>query len=356
MSSETKKYSRLELYNLVWKKPISLIIDEYLVSRSSFKRICEEYKIPVPGKGHWSKVKFNKKLSPTPLPECVDCSEKIKLFIRKEGDKRDLGMKSEFYNIKKEVENDSSLSLRVPKRLSKPDPITHNSLKILENSKKGKLNKRIRDENFIYYIPEVQENQKPRAFRILDSLFKAFRAKGYRFKFSKYHSIIIVNDMELRFRLREKHKRVIDSYIAGDPYHKLEPIGILIFSVERSLHSKEWSGSKTKPIEDKISTILAGIELFAKNEKEYQIQLEKGWAEQRERMEIEKAIQEKEEANLRKLQTLLDHSERWHKVNKFRQFLDHMENLNQKKKNPEQKGLIKWAREKADEMDPLIEK
>lgn len=342
--------SREELFEMVWTESVNSITKEFLVSPVSFRKICEDNQIPLLGKGYWSKVCFNKAPDRPKLPECSDCPEIVTLYRRKEGDNRNLGLVSEFHKIKQEIEIDPSLNLSVPQRLSKPDPIVQNSLSILEDLKKGKKQK---NKTYSYYLPQVSEGIQSRAFRILDTLFKAFRDRGYQFKFTDRDSIIIVNDMELKIRMREKHKRVIDSYIAGSPYHRLEPIGIIAFSVERSLHSKEWTGSKTKPLEGKISTILAGIELFAKNEKEYQARLEKGWANQRERVEREKAIKEKEEADERKLQSLLDQSDQWHRVNIFRQFLDHLEALNQKKKDPEQEELIRWAREKADRMDPL---
>jgi hypothetical protein len=55
------------------------------------------------------------------------------------------------------------------------------------------------------------------------------------------------------------------------------------------------------------------------------------------------------------LQSLLDQSEQWHRVNNFREFLDELARINEPKKDLKQIELIQWAREKADEMDPLIE-
>lgn len=349
------EFTREEFYNLVWEKPLKDLTSDYLLSYNSLRKICKSHDIPLPGKGHWSKIRFGKNPSQVPLPKSPD-KTKIELYHRENGDQRDFGLESKFQILKQEIENDIYLQLEVPEKLTKPDPIIAET----KRREKGKGSDRPGKSSISlsYYFPEVSDKQYKRALRILDTLFKAIRKRGHTFKFTYYQSIIVIDGMELTFRLREKHKRVVDSYIAGDPYHKLEPVGTLIFAVERSLHRKEWSGSKTKPLEQKISTIIAGLELFAQSEKEYQARLERGWEEQRKRKEKEDAIKEKRRIELNQLTSLLEQSERWQKVEKFRSFLASKEA--QGKKNgtltSKTKDLLEWAREKADWMDPLIEK
>ncbi|AVR46780.1 hypothetical protein C7S20_16765 [Christiangramia fulva] len=140
------------------------------------------------------------------------------------------------------------------------------------------------------------------------------RKRGHKLDFKGDKSEVVIDGMELTIRLREKNKRVPDETIGHYTFTKLVPTGILIFQVYRSLHDKSWYGSATKPLEDKILTILAGLELFAKNEKEYQARLEKSWAEQRIREDKEKKIKAKRDAELSKLKKLIDQSEQWHRV------------------------------------------
>lgn len=42
-------FTRLELYNLVWKFPIVQIAKHYDVSRMSIKNACDKMQIPLPG-------------------------------------------------------------------------------------------------------------------------------------------------------------------------------------------------------------------------------------------------------------------------------------------------------------------
>ena len=47
-----KKFSRLELYKLVWSEPISKIIQEFAITHNAFKKLCKKKDIPLPLKGH----------------------------------------------------------------------------------------------------------------------------------------------------------------------------------------------------------------------------------------------------------------------------------------------------------------
>lgn len=58
-----KQVSRKELYNLIWKKPIMTIAAEYGFSDRGLGKLCEKYKIPVPPRGYWQKVKSGQKIA-----------------------------------------------------------------------------------------------------------------------------------------------------------------------------------------------------------------------------------------------------------------------------------------------------
>ena len=121
---EPKVFSRKELYEMVWQIPVKQITVDYMVSFYSFKKICNDNKIPLPPNGYWSKKKYGKESPPTPLPIQDLQEEKITLYKRKKGDQRDLGALSDFDKLKLEIENDPNANLEVPKRLPrKLDPI-----------------------------------------------------------------------------------------------------------------------------------------------------------------------------------------------------------------------------------------
>ena len=59
--------NRKELYDLVWSKPMKKIQEDFGLSYTQLKSICEEYKIPLPENGYWTKIAFNKDVTILPL-------------------------------------------------------------------------------------------------------------------------------------------------------------------------------------------------------------------------------------------------------------------------------------------------
>ena len=57
--------NRIDLYNLIWSKPLTSIEQELNVKIQDIKNACIKYQIPLPENGHWSKLKHNKQ-KPTP--------------------------------------------------------------------------------------------------------------------------------------------------------------------------------------------------------------------------------------------------------------------------------------------------
>ena len=60
--------TRKELYDLVWKKPVSRLAEELGVKPSELRGYCIKFEIPLPEQGHWSRVQFGKEVTKSPLP------------------------------------------------------------------------------------------------------------------------------------------------------------------------------------------------------------------------------------------------------------------------------------------------
>jgi len=75
----SKTYTRKELYDLVWSKPITQIAEEFGLSDVAIHKICKKNRIPNPGLGYWAKIAANKPAKKTPFIEIngsdEDCIE-----------------------------------------------------------------------------------------------------------------------------------------------------------------------------------------------------------------------------------------------------------------------------------------
>ena len=60
--------SRQALYELVWAKPMRTLAQEFNLSDTGLKKICQRVEIPVPDRGYWTKLRASKAVKPANLP------------------------------------------------------------------------------------------------------------------------------------------------------------------------------------------------------------------------------------------------------------------------------------------------
>jgi hypothetical protein len=54
--------TRNDLYEMVWKEPMTTLAKRYGISDNGVRKICIKLQIPLPKEGHWMKVKAGKKV------------------------------------------------------------------------------------------------------------------------------------------------------------------------------------------------------------------------------------------------------------------------------------------------------
>ena len=239
----------------------------------------------------------------------------------------------------------------------KYDPITIETKKIFKLHNKSQFyNPEIKNhQGFLF---QGSKNQLHRILTIIDRFVKKAKKKGYNFKFTDGKGLIIIQDINIELRFREKNKRV--KYIRNNGWvdSKLEPTGILSLKVHHSLRTREWSGTMRTPLEDKVEYLLDKLEGFAQAEKEYQEYLEKTWADQAKREEEEQKIKDQRINELKMFKDLITRSERWNRTRRIQKYLEEME-LNaimKEKVNPELNDFLSWAVQKLDWYNPFIER
>lgn len=63
------RISRLELYEAVWTKPLSVLATEFGITGTGLKKVCARWSIPTPGRGYWARRAHGKSVSRPPLGE-----------------------------------------------------------------------------------------------------------------------------------------------------------------------------------------------------------------------------------------------------------------------------------------------
>lgn len=62
---------RQELYNEIWEISVTGVAKKYNVPYAELLKLCKESDIPIPPSGYWTKLKFGKPVSKTPLPDSL---------------------------------------------------------------------------------------------------------------------------------------------------------------------------------------------------------------------------------------------------------------------------------------------
>jgi hypothetical protein len=262
--------TREELYTLVWAKPVSRLATEFGVKSWDIVKRCKQLTIPLPEQGHWARIQHNNPVEQTPLPPAAETTAAEITAETAPPDLRDSRQVHEppiLFPVEKE------LSFAVPDRLINPDKLiiaaehTLRSRITKPNSEFGTVHTELEQLNI-----RVSPGNVNRALRIMDTLVKCWRRRGYRIEFEGRDTLVCRRKVEQRVRLWEITTKRPKETLHG--YQLYDPTGKLAFKMEYYL-GREWRDGK-QFLEDQILDILNHMEVAAR-------QLENGWAEQAEK-------------------------------------------------------------------------
>lgn len=357
---ENKKISRQELYNLVWSKPMTALAKEYNISDNGLRKICKKLNIPLPQLGHWQKLQFGKKVIIIPLPKDFKGEDCIILNERKEEDGKENEGVSQFHKLLKDITNDTTLSFKVPDKLSKPDKLiseAKENFTTVAKEKYGTYRGITTTSNGILSISVAPKNCN-RALRIMDKIIKLLKQRGHNVIVRSNTTIVVIKGEEIKIRLREKLKRIItknEKYSWNDTDYI--PTGILSFKIDE-YPEKEFNDTKNLTLEEQLPKILTKLELVSQKIKRGKEEREIRHQEYRKQREIEEAIKKRHENEIENFKKLLEDSERWKKAVDMRNYIKEIESeaIKDKTLSVELIAWIKWANAKADWYDPITMK
>lgn len=349
------KMTRKELYDLVWSTPMTKLAKKYLISDTGLRKICKTMNIPLPKAGHWEKLKVGKKVIVEKLPTDSLCKQEANLELRQEGDESIKGKPSPEILLREKIEQDPSLNLIVPDKLTKPHKLVIEAKQALYN------NENRFSKSFVYYQRSplrisVTKSHIGRALRIMDTFIKAMEQRGHEFQIRNETVHIVICEEEFSMNLREKNKRVPKPKTSSWQEYDYIPTGILAFSVRISYNDTEWKDAKL-PLEQQLSKIIAKLEIKGAEEREETLRWEK---ERKIREDKQRIIKEKEQKvaeELVKFKELKQNAEHWDEANRIRAYVKEIEKKATSKKSmtKELRDWINWAKKKADWHDPTME-
>jgi len=350
-----EKFTRQELYNLVWSEPMLTIAKRFAVSDTGLRKICLRRQIPVPKAGHWQKVKFNKRVKRPLLPVCNNDSENIELTVRSEVMIAVKGEPTPKKIKQRDIEERLKASMPVREKLVNPDPLVVETKKALSTATVDKWQyKGSVSCSRTALDTRLTKDHVSRALHFWDALVKGMKLMGFGVTVRNDSTYVVIGEHDFKILLRERMRREV---IKGEHWDRSEyhSTGLLYFQVH-SYPSKEWKDGK-RTLESQISSILAHLEIageyWTNLRREQRIEDE----ERQEKERVRKELEQRKQNELSAFKNLLNQSVRWRKAVDLRLYIKEVEMKMYKNGElpEEQKGWIEWARKKADWYDPFIE-
>lgn len=342
------KIERKELYDLVWTKPMKKIQEDFGLSYTQLRSICEEYKIPLPENGYWTKIAFNKDVTILPLLDYPGIPAVINLH--KPNEIPESGV-IHIPLVKKKIADELGEKVQVPKLIKNWHPLVarfRDKHVIYQNEIKTKHWSHALDGELGIH---VKESHLARATKIFDTVIKALEIRGHKVFVDALGTHTTIGQQTYQLSIRTKNKRIIDDERSSMyQYTKLIPQDILIFKIFR-IYSFEFADTVNKTLEDKVDAIIARLELMAKNDT-------KIMEDARRQNEIYQAQREQREAIIQaqhqekaKFERLVQDAENWNKAILINKYIDEME-----RKHPltqDEQDYIAWGRKRAEILNPL---
>jgi hypothetical protein len=375
MADETIRLTREELYEKVWVRPLTLLAKEFGLSDVGLAKACKRLKIPLPGRGYWAKKKPEQEISRPPLPSIKEGGETEFVISKREI----LPLDPEQLVVAEQriaLEHLPEHQIHVNDRLTSPHPLVRETLRLLRETRPSEKGVLWPDLAKGCLNVSVSPASLSRAMRIMDALIKALDAKGYPVTADtgeQAGTAVAVLGQRLEIALRErlvlKPPHASDKDIGrfearARPYfasiHTYDPDGRLQLQIKGwgSGERRTWSDGKYQRLESCLNDFVVGLIHAALNERAQDLERERRnrqWREEQRQREEEERRQREEEARRRALeQQVVD----WYQSRRIRRYVNaaHRTAIQRHgtlEPDCELAQWLSWARQYADQLDPL---
>lgn len=380
---------REALYNEVWSEPVITVAKRYDMSDNGLRKHCKRLGIPLPPSGYWAKVKSGQKVLKPALPKVTG---ELKKHVRNYAIKYRTDMEQltdaelmadeELSLLKDETKKfirDVCSQVQVKGQLRSPHHLITEHKE--EVTYRKKWDKALKQANFssTYYanvkskyrennpiLPiNVSESNINRAYRILDVIISTLEEmEGYTrvsIEAGKDRAYFVIMRSAFYFEVKEesRKRRGTQNDFEAQTYLALSMSAESWFT--NSGHcNMDYKDNDNEPLENQVGKIIYAMFVVANKHlaiDELKEREEKREWEERER---QRRLEKMRKGELEEIKLLEQAASDWDKAEKIRKFADCMErqinDISSAEKREMLSKWLKWARDKADWLDPLTEK
>lgn len=351
------KFTREDLYQMVWERPVLVIAKEIGVSDVAIAKACRKAGIPLPSRGHWASVKAGRAVGAAPLPKAKSDQPVSVMFTVLENPPPKLP-KSEI---------PISPLIEVPPELVRP----HRLVAEFKAAAKGRREDKgiIPLNNHKLLRVRTSAAQLERALILMDTLIKQFEEKGCKVRVSERsaETELVLKEGVVTFRLDERTKQTVPSSPPRPPGRRGEqhhdswrPTHVLVGTGEFTLAFGKyrirncphtWKDRANKPLEMQLHEVVATMPLWEAELLADRLETEEkaAQAQEAEKRRIASARAE-ETLRLQRLK-LVNQLSAWERAERLRRFIAAFEQTGDS--SPEALAWLEWVDLQVQELDPI---
>ncbi|MEA2986960.1 MAG: hypothetical protein QOD94_3214 [Alphaproteobacteria bacterium] len=372
-----KVVTRSELYQLVWKEPMSRLAATFSMSDVGLAKICRKHDIPCPPRGYWAKKQHGQEPAQVPLPKSADATV-IELHDPSDPAITSAVLRREAVRKMAEQQPDEA-KIVVADTLRGAHELVSRTNQELQSARTSGHGLIIAPAQRSLDVTTSKGSFR-RALLIMDALLKTLEQRGYTVEAGPAVTIL---GQVLRFSITEQletkrepcnddevdldgaysfgHSRVKEQTVASGRFTlKINDGGTYWTSGVR--HT--WRDTEKHRLEHRLDSFVAGLVEMAARLKEHHEEQQRQ-AEVRRQQELRRQEEARQLAERRKLykaekaqlQTLLTQAENWRKSKLVRELIEAVRNSHAAS-GPIEPGSkiaewIQWATRQAERLDPL---
>jgi hypothetical protein len=378
MNSTTSSVTRDELYELVWKEPMTKVAPRFGLANVGLAKACKRYDIPRPPVGYWAKKEYGKAPEPTPLPPIKDGMSNELRFLPEE---RPKPIRPPIKSPSDRVTDETLKGLIAREELPEnrisigEQPSRYHPLVSSTKSafKGGQEYRGLCQPNWQYEGEKlhicVSRDLIPRALMIMDVLLRSLEKRGHKVVREKqeYGGVgVFVEILNEKFSLslREKLKMIrIPESERRRSYESVryEPKGLLELQAtlkDWKYTDLRWTDTATKKIDDRLNEVMIDLLVGVEGERNRRRRAKEA-EEQRRIEEMKRWEREKERRREEEKVTELNRMvEKWNQAARIRAFVADIYESNRQRnaviaEGSELEQWLNWALKHADTIDPL---
>jgi len=384
-------YDRTTLYNEVWNDPVTKVAIKYGVSGTTIKKVCQELNIPVPQRGYWAKLEAGQPVTKTSLLPTDGSTKKIgtRSFIAIPIDQSIKKIVNENKNARKNKIDNLLCGIHLAEDFGsmhkKVLKLNEQIKDYYKDNERDSIRKRPSsyESSGPFCAQTISEQQLPRALRIIDVLVRFVEAYG---GIVRDDFLFEIDGEIVRFDITESQDEINHLLSREEAREKLEyedrkkhgrwatepNIRKYDYAWNGNLHlsfpnKRRFWDTNNKKIEEQFPEIISALfeevditktnRLFEEKEKRI-IREKKRLEELKERLKREQKERKKKriENERQILDELISKSMSLSLANQIRDYCNEYEIKFGDTISLKQEKYLKWARDKADNIDPLIDK